>query len=259
MNPLLHLYPAAWRERYEDEFLALLEERPLSPFDAFDIVLGALDARLRPKDLAIEFAARRNQPMNDRLSGWAAVVGGVLFSLAFGLGTLLPPPTSEVAMAIFPVAAIALLVALIGLSAVQGRSRPVLAWAAVVVPAAGIVLSLVGLAGMSLRGDAPLLGGIAGWYLLWAGMLGLLLGSILFAAATLMVGIFSRGAAGTLLAGAAFLSLALIVGATGLADLPEALVVATHLAGLLLFGGGWVWLGYAAATQPAMAPEGGHA
>lgn len=33
MRILLRLYPATWRARYEEEFLAVLEERPLSPFD----------------------------------------------------------------------------------------------------------------------------------------------------------------------------------------------------------------------------------
>lgn len=64
MRLLLRLYPAAWRARYEDEFLAVLEARPLSPFDAFDIGLGALDARLRRRSLAIDLAPRRTHPMN---------------------------------------------------------------------------------------------------------------------------------------------------------------------------------------------------
>ena len=43
---LIRLYPRAWRERYGDEFEALLEECLHSPLDAFDILLGALDAHL---------------------------------------------------------------------------------------------------------------------------------------------------------------------------------------------------------------------
>lgn len=42
---LLHLYPAVWRERYEEEFVALLEARGLTITDIFDIMLGAWDAR----------------------------------------------------------------------------------------------------------------------------------------------------------------------------------------------------------------------
>jgi hypothetical protein len=45
-NWLIRLYPRVWRERYEDEFEALLEECLHSPLDVLDIFLGALDARL---------------------------------------------------------------------------------------------------------------------------------------------------------------------------------------------------------------------
>lgn len=43
---LIGLYPQAWRERYGDEFEALLEHCLRSPLDVLDIVLGALDAHL---------------------------------------------------------------------------------------------------------------------------------------------------------------------------------------------------------------------
>jgi hypothetical protein len=45
---LLRLYPRAWRNRYEDEFTALLEQCPFSLSDLLDIFLGAIDARLHP-------------------------------------------------------------------------------------------------------------------------------------------------------------------------------------------------------------------
>jgi hypothetical protein len=46
---LLALYPKAWRQRYGEEFLALLEETPLSARAVADCLVGALDARLRPQ------------------------------------------------------------------------------------------------------------------------------------------------------------------------------------------------------------------
>lgn len=49
MKRLLLLYPAAWRRRYEAEFLAMLEEAPATSRVALDIVQGAVDARLRPQ------------------------------------------------------------------------------------------------------------------------------------------------------------------------------------------------------------------
>lgn len=41
---LLWLYPRAWRERYGDEFLALVGNRPLHVTQIIDIVSGAIDA-----------------------------------------------------------------------------------------------------------------------------------------------------------------------------------------------------------------------
>lgn len=49
---LLWLYPPGWRLRYEDEYVALLEEIPCTPWNLADIVLGALDARLHPLGFA---------------------------------------------------------------------------------------------------------------------------------------------------------------------------------------------------------------
>ena len=46
---LLRLYPRAWRNRYEDEFAALLEQCPFSLSDLLDIFAGAIDARLHPQ------------------------------------------------------------------------------------------------------------------------------------------------------------------------------------------------------------------
>lgn len=39
---LLYLYPAQWRERYADEFVAMLEQYQLSPGDYLDIMRSAL-------------------------------------------------------------------------------------------------------------------------------------------------------------------------------------------------------------------------
>lgn len=43
---LVALYPETWRERYEEEFLALLEECPLSLMSLLDVIVSALDAHL---------------------------------------------------------------------------------------------------------------------------------------------------------------------------------------------------------------------
>jgi hypothetical protein len=46
MRWLLQLYPRQWRERYEEEMLALLEEHKVTPATVFDLLVGALDANL---------------------------------------------------------------------------------------------------------------------------------------------------------------------------------------------------------------------
>ncbi len=45
---ILRLYPQAWRERYEEEMMALLEMHNVTLATQFDLLLGALDARLNP-------------------------------------------------------------------------------------------------------------------------------------------------------------------------------------------------------------------
>ena len=46
---LVRLYPRAWRGRYEEEFLAMLEQGRWSIRDLFDVALGVVDAWLRPQ------------------------------------------------------------------------------------------------------------------------------------------------------------------------------------------------------------------
>ena len=40
----MRLYPRSWRQRYADEFAALLEQRSLTVWDVFDIIRSALEA-----------------------------------------------------------------------------------------------------------------------------------------------------------------------------------------------------------------------
>ena len=49
MSRFLRLYPTAWRERYGDELLALLQDQPATVTDHLDLIRGALDARLHPQ------------------------------------------------------------------------------------------------------------------------------------------------------------------------------------------------------------------
>jgi hypothetical protein len=45
---MLCLYPLAWRERYQQEMIALLEQHQLTLWTVLDLFIGALDARLDP-------------------------------------------------------------------------------------------------------------------------------------------------------------------------------------------------------------------
>jgi hypothetical protein len=49
MSRLIGLYPPRWRERYGEEFLALIAQRPPSLRDRVDIVWSAVDAHLFPQ------------------------------------------------------------------------------------------------------------------------------------------------------------------------------------------------------------------
>ncbi|HEX5015891.1 MAG TPA: hypothetical protein VFV72_17225 [Candidatus Limnocylindrales bacterium] len=86
MSALIRLYPRAWRERYEAEFLTLLEARPPTLYDRFDIVRGALDARLHPQ---VRSAEREDPsvPEGDRriarVLGYAGIAGAILWPLSF--------------------------------------------------------------------------------------------------------------------------------------------------------------------------------
>jgi drug/metabolite transporter (DMT)-like permease len=255
---LLRLYPAAWRARYEEEFLAVLEERPLSPFDFFDITLGALDARLRPRSLAIDLAPRRAPAMNSRISGYAAIAGGALALLMVAIGLLVPDAANgSPAVYLFPLAAIALLVALIGLSAAQGRRLPTLTWAAAIVPAVGLAAAVIGVFAAAAVGDRPIVGDIAPWALMSLGVAGTIVGSILFAAATIVVGVLSRSAAVTILVGSLVLALVGLPIAFGAFDPgPSSVIQVVLIAAGVVFCLGWMWLGYAAAFPGSVAASG---
>jgi MFS family permease len=72
MSYLLRLYPAPWRQRYGEEFLALISERPQSLDDRVDIVRGAIDARLHPQ-------VDPPEPVVADRAGFAVLVGLGLF------------------------------------------------------------------------------------------------------------------------------------------------------------------------------------
>jgi hypothetical protein len=78
MSGLVRLYPRAWRERYEEEFQALLESRPPTAGDRLDIVRGAIDARLHPQVRRADPAPADGGPddwLVARRLGYGALIG----------------------------------------------------------------------------------------------------------------------------------------------------------------------------------------
>lgn len=232
---LLHCYPARWRARYGDEFEAILDERPLGPFDVADVLLGALDAQLRLRRLGADITQGRRFSMSLRIGGVAAIIGAALWPVAFfitagSVGRIGPigPIDPVVARLLLIAASLALLVAFAGLSAFQARTNPGLAWAAFALPAVGTIASSVGIIGFQLSED---------YFLVWAlGTLTFFVGSTLFAIATYRTAALSRGAAVLLGVGSA---LTMIFAMSGGGNASPVLMVAA----LSCFGLGWFALG----------------
>jgi hypothetical protein len=241
---LLHLYPASWRSRYGDEFAALLEERPLGPFDVADVVLGAIDARLHLRGREAPSQAPKGLAMTLRIGGYAAILGSLLWIV--GLGTA-SGETAFVApgSAVMILGNVALLVALVGLSAFQSRRYPRLAWASFALPFVGSIVTIVGaLTGMGITPASISFGGLTAWELWATGMLALVGGSGLFAVVSWRAGTLSRPGV-ALLAVAAVALLVAIPGAAGLVPWEPLVSIAMFLT-LGGFVAGWVVVGIGA-------------
>jgi len=253
---LIRCYPARWRARYGDEFLAILEERPLGPYDVADIVLGALDARLRSRRDRAATPQGRGFTMSLRLGGIAAIVGAAI--LGFAWFTVFPGAISMepiVLMAMFVVGLGALLVALTILSAFQARTLPRLVWTAFALAAVGVVAYVVGLLGLIGVTEGAVTSGSAAETAVTvayaAGGLAAVVGFALFGVATYRSGELSRPGAVLLAAGPALMVGAWLV----------AFTVAWDLGGLMMLGAvgcfltGWVVLGIAAIRLDGRKPE----
>ncbi len=245
---LIGLYPARWRARYGEEFELVLGDRPLGPFDVADVLLGALDAHLHFRGLGAASIHGKGFAMTLRIGGYAAILGGLFWFIALAGNAINDgAETGGVWILIALMAAIvATLVALVGLSAFQARRYPVLVWAAFAVPAVGAVVSLFGILMMATSGDSDraILGGLSGWAISTLGVAGLVVGSGLFALATLRTGSLSRGAALLLGVGAIVVPLGLagVLGGLVPSDLEGVAIIAL----VVMFPAGWAGLGISA-------------
>jgi hypothetical protein len=78
MSRLVRLYPRAWRERYEAEFLSLIQDRQPTRLQWLDIVRGAIDAWVHPQVRRAGVSAEDDGP-NRSAVVFAAVLGGLGF------------------------------------------------------------------------------------------------------------------------------------------------------------------------------------
>jgi hypothetical protein len=222
------LYPASWRERYGEEFLALLEERPPRPTDVVDIVRGAIDAHLFPQD------PEARSPMLTRISGLAAAGAGAALLAGF-LGFLIPN-IQEWAILVFNVLA---LVGLVGIHVRQVTVRPALAWFGFAVAGLGLVWG-IGFVVLTraeiLPSDSVELGNLA--------TVALFLGSAGLGAVMLAIGAFP-----------VVVGLAFAIGApTAMVDLVGGGIILGLVAqlGIVLYAFGWLGAGWSLITaQPA--------
>jgi hypothetical protein len=244
---LVRCYPARWRARYGDEFVALLEERPLGPFEVADVLLGALDAHLHLRGHGAASEHRKGFGMSLYIGGWAAIGGGLLWILAL-LGE--SAPLAVVGTAFW-------IVAIVGLSAFQARREPVMVWTAMAVASVGALATLVGVAGMSGGADGPILIFPSSWDLFNVGAVILAAGSALFGLATLRSRSLSRAGAAllTICAFVSAVALLALVTPVGLAlGVTEALVLPLLFGGTIALALGWIALG-ATVVQPGRLPR----
>ena len=246
---LLRLYPARWRERYGEEFAALLEERALGPFDVLDVLIAAVDAHLNLRGGASAAAHHKGFFMTLRIGGLAAVLGGLAWFGGLYIASNDESEGVSFGGLIFVAGTVLLLLALAGLSAFQSREHPVLVWAAFLLPAAGALVSVAGSVLMALSDEGPVVAGMSAWEVWLLGMVLFVAGSGLFAVASWRTRSASR-VGSALLAAAAISVVPNVIGAAGLIAW-EPVVSISMLVLLFGFAGGWVATGLAAIRQPA--------
>jgi hypothetical protein len=235
---LIRCYPARWRARYGDEFEAILEERPLGPFDVADILLGALDAQLRLRGHGVDTQHARRFIMSLRIGGIAAIVGASLIVVTVAVTGGRTEGSDNAVTITLLVALAALLVALTGMSAFQARSNPWLVWTAFGLTAVGTLAIFI--AGVSdLAGVGP-----TDWRdgPLPVGAVTAALGSAAFGIATYRASVLSRKGASSLVFGPAVG----FIGAFAVSQDLWGLGMPLILVGIVSFLAGWFTLGVAA-------------
>jgi hypothetical protein len=221
---MVGLYPAPWRRRYGDEFLALLEERQLTTAEILDVVWGAIDAYLFPQPPEGRFW------MFTRITGVAGVGAGLALLIGF-MGWLIPN-VNEFTVPAFAVLAI---IALVGVHLRQVPVRPVLAWFGFTAALFGLGMALASIA-LGMAGELPPLGG----EFAYLGGVAMFIGSTALGAVMLAIALFPMPVGLAFTIGSPLAMIGLLIGAGAVA--PDALSFVSQ-GGIVLYALGWMGVG----------------
>lgn len=271
---LLRLYPRAWRERYEEEFLALLEQTDSSPLDLADVALGALDAHLRPQVTATSVGGER-RPMMSRTtflqgSAVAAMIGSVLLLIVIGRQLMYSILDGLAADSVGLAGAVLMVIGVVGFAFAYARRTGGLGQGGLLIAFLGLsslTLGFVGAVMDTVGNDLPDRGVLSWPALLFFGWVGMCAGMALFATAGLRQHVLAIPAAWLLLVGG-------ICGAAGhtilmgmvISTSSDVAVMASKLVwvfGTMLFLVGFfllgsaLWSGRGAVVQPVEHPVAG--
>lgn len=222
---LVALYPEAWRKRYGDEFLALLEDRSVRLRDVPDIVWGSIDARF------FAHLPSGGAGMLMRFTGLTAIFAGIALLLTFipsqlaleGWGS-----ASTIGYTLFyPLAVFGSF----GIHLRQTRVRPNLAWPVFVAMAFGCIGGSSSLQLSMWGGGIP-----SSDFGLWQGI-GLWVGSAVMGAAVLAIGVVPRFVGLAFVLGSA---LAMIGPIAGDALSSSPILTALSRSGVVIYAMGWI-------------------
>jgi hypothetical protein len=194
--------------------------------------------------------------MSLRIGGAAAIIGGLTWIAGLvGSGLSDDSSVAPIWALLLLVGTLALVVALVGLSAFQARAHPALIWAAFALPALGGTIAILGVIGMGVVGDTSFIAGQSPWFIWMLGTVGLVAGSALFALATWRTRALSRPAAALLLVGSLTIFPMFGISAGG-GPLSAEVTIGIFVS---LFGAGWIALGASAVRLDgrALRPGGG--
>lgn len=108
---LLLLYPPAWRQRYGEEYRALLEEMPFTFGAGLDSIQGALDAHLHPEWIKLG-RWPMNQKRSFRIAGNAAFLSALLLIAGVLSASHIPEGDAEFLLLLTPIALLPIVIVL---------------------------------------------------------------------------------------------------------------------------------------------------